>query len=125
MAQTKVFSDQIVEPLVTKTGATCIVTHDLKQGAIFYHTSIAANFTANITNVPTTNERTTTVVLVLIQGATPRYPSALQINGSSVTIQWASGTTPTPTANKTEYVMFSIIRSSSTFTAVGQLVSYG
>jgi hypothetical protein len=125
MAQTKIFSDQIIEPIVTKTSATGTVVHDLAQGAVFYHTSMSANFTANITNVPTTNDRMITVVLVLIQGSSPRYPNALQINGSSVTIQWAGGSVPIPTANKTEYVLFSIMRTSSTFTAVGQLVSYG
>lgn len=123
MAQTKIFSDQVVEPLVTKTGATGTVVHDLTQGAVFYHTSIAANFTANITNVPTTNDRVTSVVLILIQGAAPYYPNALQVNGSSVTINWNTST-PSATANRKEVVSFTLIRTGSAWTALGQYGTY-
>jgi hypothetical protein len=35
-------------------GATGVVVHDFSTAAVFYHTSPAANFTINITNVPTT-----------------------------------------------------------------------
>ena len=125
MAQTKIFSDQIVEPLVTKTGATGIVTHDLKQGAIFYHTSIAANFTANITNVPTTNNRSIVVSLILEQGATGYIPNALQIDGVSQTINWVGGSTPTPIANKKELISFVLIRTSNSWVVLGSVTTYG
>lgn len=124
MAQTKVFSDQIEEPIVTKTGATGTVTHDIRQGAIFYHSSISANFTANITNVPTDNDRAIVVALVLIQGGTPFYPNAVQINGSAATINW-SGTTPVPVANKKEVASFTLLRVSNTWTVLGQYGTYG
>ena len=42
----------------TLTGATSTVDHSLNQGSVWNHTSIAANFTANFTNVPTTTDRT-------------------------------------------------------------------
>lgn len=45
------------EIITALTGATGVVTHDLSTSNLFYHTSISASFTANITNVPTTNNK--------------------------------------------------------------------
>ena len=109
----------------TITGATSIVTHDTSTGTTFYHTSIASNFTANFTNVPTTNNRTISVALILVQGSTPYYPNAVQINGTPQTIKWANALAPTPTASRVELVTFSLIYMSSTWTVIGQLGTYG
>lgn len=116
---------QFTEKLQTKTSATGAVTHDYSLGALFYHSSISANFTANITNVPTTNDRSIVVTLILIQGATAYYPSAMQIDGVSQTINWFGGSAPTPTANKEELVSFVLIRVSSSWMVLGSLTSYG
>ena len=116
---------QSTEKLQTKTLATGEVTHDYSLGALFYHSSISANFTANITNVPTTNNRSIVVTLILIQGATAYYPSAMQIDGVSQTINWLGGSAPTPTANKEELVSFVLIRVSSSWIVLGSLTSYG
>lgn len=107
------------------TGATGIVVHDTSTGTTFYHSSIAANFTANFTNIPTTNNRTITVVLVLAQGSTPYLPNAVQINGTSQTIKWANAAAPTPTASRVELVTFSLIYMASSWTVIGQLSTYG
>jgi hypothetical protein len=115
---------QTSEVLNTKTGATGVVVHDYETGAIFYHTSIAANFTANFTNVPTTNNRTTSVVLILVQGATPRLPTAVAINGATQTIEWQGGTIPTGTASQIDLVSFTLIRTASTWTVLGSLTTY-
>jgi hypothetical protein len=115
---------QTSEVLNTKTGATGVVVHDYETGAIFYHTSIAANFTANFTNVPTTNNRTTSVVLILVQGATPRLPTAVAINGATQTIEWQGGTIPAGTASQIDLVSFTLIRTASTWTVLGSLTTY-
>jgi hypothetical protein len=107
------------------TGATGIVTHNLATGTTFYHTGIVANFTANFTNVPTTDNRTIVVSLFLIQGATPYYTNVVQIDGVQQTILWANATAPTATANRKELVTFSLIRQSASWTVFGQLSSYG
>lgn len=125
MAQTKIFTDQIVDPVQTKTGATGTVVHDVKQGAIFHHSSIAANFTANFTNVPTTNNRAVTLVFFLIQGAAPYAPTAVQIDGVSQTINWANGTAPTPAANKKEVAAFTLVRTGSAWLVLGNYSTYG
>lgn len=113
------------ELLSSLSSATGVVTHNLSNGSVFYHTSISANFTANFTNVPTTNDRVIVVSLILVQGATARIPSAVQIDGASQTINWAGGSAPTGNANKRDLVVFSLIRVSSSWTVIGQLSSYG
>ena len=106
------------EILSTISGATGTVTHNLLNGATFYHTGAAANFTANFTNVPTTTDRTTIVTLVIAQGATAYLPTAVQIDGVSQTIKWASGAAPGGTANGVDVVSFALVRQSSTWVQV-------
>jgi hypothetical protein len=113
------------EKLNTKTSATGTVTHDLSTGSVFYHSSISNNFTANITNVPTTNDRAIGVTLVLAQGVTPYMSTALQIDGSAQTIKWVNNSTPTGTASKVDIVGFSLIRTGSAWTVLGQYSTYG
>jgi hypothetical protein len=113
------------EKLNTKTSATGTVTHDLSTGSVFYHSSISNNFTANFTNVPTTNDRAIGVTLVLAQGVTPYMSTALQIDGSAQTIKWVNNSTPTGTASKVDIVGFSLIRTGSAWTVLGQYSTYG
>jgi len=113
------------EVINTKTGATGTVIHDFSTGAIWYHSSLAANFTANFINVPTTNDRTINVVLVLIQGATARIPNVLEINGSAQTINWQDNVIPSGNNNKRDIVSFSLIRTSNNWLVLGSLSTYG
>lgn len=112
--------------LVTKTGASGVVSHDFTQSNVWYHTSMSGNFTANITNTPTTNDRIITINLILIQSATPYYASVLQIDSVAQTIRWAGNTTsPTVTANKTEIQTFTLVRSAGVWTVYGGISSFG
>jgi hypothetical protein len=113
------------EILNTKTSATGTIAHDLTTGSIFYHSSISNNFTANITNVPVTNDRAIGVTLVLSQGGTPYMSTALQIDGSAQTIKWVNNVTPSGAANKVDIVGFSLIRTGSAWTVLGQYSTYG
>jgi hypothetical protein len=116
---------QTAEVLNSKTSATGTVAHDFSTGAIWYHSSISADFTANFTNVPTTDDRVITVVLVLAQGGTPYIPTAVEINGGAFTINWGGATAPSGTVNSVDVVSFTFIRQSSTFTVLGTLTNYG
>ena len=116
---------QSTEVLNTITSATGTVTHNFSTGAIFYHSSISANFTANFTNVPTTNNRTIVVSLILSQGVTARIPNAVQIDGSAQTIRWQDNTVPTGNASKVDIVSFSLIRTGSAWIVLGGLSTYG
>jgi hypothetical protein len=116
---------QIQETVISRTGATGTVTHDWTTGSIFYHSTMAANFTANITNLPTTAQKSYVVSLILAQGATPYYANALQINSSAQTILWQGATGPTATANRTEVESFTLYYSGAAWTALGQYTSFG
>ena len=115
---------QTTEIIDTKTGATGTVTHDFSTGSIWFHSTISANFTANFTNVPTTNNRSITVALILDQGATAYISNAIQIDGVAQTIQWSGGATPAGTNNYTDIVNFTLIRSASAWTILGSLSTY-
>ncbi len=109
-----------------KSAATGTLTHDFATSDVFYHTGISANFTANITNMPTTVGRISTVTLILAQGGTGYLPTAVQIDGTGQTIKWAGNTQPTPQANKTDVVVFTLIRTAAgAWVVLGQMSSYG
>ena len=115
---------QATELIIEKTGATGVVVHDFSTGAIFFHSSIAANFTVNLTNFPTTSDRAIAVTLVLDQGGTGYIPNALQINGGAQTIRWANDTTPPGSSSKIDIVTFSIVRAISTWFVMAQLLPF-
>lgn len=116
---------QSTEVLNTKLNATGIVTHDFSTGAIWYHASVVAGFTANFTNVPTTNNRATVVTIIITQGATAFLPTAIQLNGSAQAISWLGGSAPSGNANKTDFISFTILRVNSAWIVTGSLSTYG
>jgi len=115
----------VVEPLVTKTGATGTVVHDVSQAATFYHTSMTSNFTASFSNVSTVDARITVVSLVLIQGATARVPAAnVIVNGNAQTVKWYASNSPTGIANATEILSYTFIKANNNFTAFAQFSTF-
>lgn len=116
---------ETAEIIPTKSGATGVVAHDFSEARSWWHTSIAANFTANFTNVPVDSDRQINFTLMLVQGATPYLPTAVQINGTAQTINWAGFGQPTPGANKTEIIAFIATRSGGVWTIRGSLTSAG
>jgi len=115
---------QISEIVNTKTSATGTVEHDFSTGAVWYHSSISANFTVNLTNVPTTANKAITVALMLNQGGTGYYPNALQVNSGAVTIRWADNITPIPGSNQIDVCVFTLVRISDTWFVVGNYSKY-
>jgi hypothetical protein len=120
-------AQQATEIYNVKTGATGTVVHDFTTGAIWSHESMAANFTANFTNIPTTTGRTIVCTLMLLQGTTPYIPNTVQIDGVAQTVSWLGGAAPTGTASKREIVSFTFIRSATgpAWFVLGSLTSYG
>lgn len=114
----------IAESFTTLTGATGTVTHDVSLGTIFYHTGVTANFTPNLTNVPTTDSRARVVVLIINQGSTAYMPTAMQIDGTSQTIKWAGGVSPSGTANGINFVSFTLIRAASAWIVTAQTSTF-
>lgn len=110
------------EILNTGTVSASVFTADFSTAAVFYITTApTSNFTINVTNLPTTDNRVTVLSFFVIQGATGFIPNVLQIGGASQTIKWSNGTTPTPTssAGKVDVFTFTFIRRSSTWEVLG------
>lgn len=116
--------DGVQEKVQAKTGATGTITHDCSAGQIFYHTSVASNFTADFTNLNLASGYATTVTLIIGQGVTAYIPSAVQIGGVAQTILWQGNSIPTGTVSRIDVVAFSIVNNSGTYVVLGQLTGF-
>lgn len=116
--------NEISEIISSISGATGIVSHNFENGGIFYHTGISTDFTANFINVPTTNNRGMAMVLILDQGGTGRYPSAVQIAGAATTIRWANNTVPTPGTNQIDIATFTLFRFGNAWFVTGTYTNF-
>jgi hypothetical protein len=116
-------NEGIQEIYSTITSATGTVTHDCRNGTIFNHTSISADFTANFTNLVLDSGYAKNLTLVLNQGATAYMCTAIQIGGSAQTINWQGGSAPSGTSSGIDVVSFSLLYDGS-YTVLGQAVSY-
>jgi hypothetical protein len=115
-------ADRISETITDLTISSNILTFDIAVSNVaFVATAPTANFTVNLTNAPTTDGQAITVVAFVVQGATGRIPSALQVAGVGQTIKWQGGTAPTPTsvAGKTDVFSFTLIRRSGIWNVLG------
>jgi hypothetical protein len=93
---------------------------------MFYHTTPAADWTANFTNLNLNQYKfSTSVGIVVTQGNTAYIPNAVEIGGVAQTIIWQGNSTPTGTDNGTDAISFTIMRDGSTYIVLGQLTSFG
>jgi len=120
----KIIIDGAQEKFSVLTGATGTVVHNYNTTNVFYHISMSANFTANFTNVPVTADNSIVFVLLLNQGATPRFPTAVQINSTNVTVKWQGGNVPSGNANSLDAVSYIVIRRNSAWEVYGSAGSY-
>jgi len=112
--------------LNSKSGAFGTVDHDiLSAGTVFYHTSVASNFVANFTNVPTTNNRSTAVSLVISQNNPAYICNGIQINSQSYTINWENSIEPTGNIGNTDIISFILMRTNNTWLVTGSLSTHG
>ena len=112
--------------LNTITGATGVVTHNVSTaGNTFYHSGVLNNFTANFTNVPTTNNRNRTISLIIAQGNPAWIPSIVQIDGVTQTLNWADGLVPAGNIGNFDVVTFNLIRFNNAWTVTGLLSKNG
>ncbi len=118
------YSQQFVEVLNTKTYAEGNVAHDFGTGAIFYHSNINTNFTANFTNIPIIENRTISLALVLNQHATSYIANAIQIDGANQTIKWVNGIVPSGSASNVNVQNFTLIRAEGSWIALSSLSSF-
>jgi hypothetical protein len=88
---------------------------------IAYYAAPSANFTIDLTSVPTTNDRIITFTAIITQGATGYYPSAFQIDGVGQTIKWSGGAAVAATSGvgKIDIYTFNLLRTGSAWTVFG------
>ena len=65
------------------------------------------------------------MTLILVQDATARLPTAVQIGGVAQTILWQGSAQPLANNNKTDVVTFSILNVSGAYTVLGALSTFG
>jgi hypothetical protein len=122
---TKVLPFGINEKIQNLSFATGVVNHDVSSSSIFYHTAMASSFVANFINLPTHNNRSHVVVLILEQSTPSYFINGLQINDVVQTIKWFGDVTPTATASEIDIVSFTILRVSNAWKVFGQSVYFG
>jgi hypothetical protein len=110
---------EIAETTEDGTISANVLTVDYTSTNIVYVSSPSANFTVNLTNAPTTNNRMMTISVVVDQGATGYIPSVFQIAGSAQTIKWSGGSAPGATNSKIDIFSFSLLRRSNAWTVFG------
>lgn len=118
-------SKAVQSSVTTIDSATGVVVHNYSLGSTFRHVSPASNFTVNITNMNLGNGFITQVRLIIVQGATPRVPTAVQISGAAQTLLWKDSTPPTGNANKRDAVLFTISNIGGSYIVLGELSTYG
>jgi hypothetical protein len=103
------------EQIVDVTLASNVGTLDWSLGNIYYiGTAPTGNMTFNTTNIPADSAKAMTINVVVTQGSTGYIPTTFQIAGTSQTIRWSAGVTPTATssAGKLDIFTFTLLRTS-------------
>jgi hypothetical protein len=113
------------EVISTEVIATAsVVVYDYSLSSLWYHGTASSNFTANFTNLPTTNNRVLSATIVISQGATAYIPNIVQIAGVTQSIKWAGGT-QSGTTNSLDLISFNFIRTGNVWTSViGQIAPF-
>ena len=107
---------------ISATAATGTINYDVTtQSVLYYTTSASANWTVNFRassgtslNTAMTTGQSLTVAFLVTQGSTAYYNSAVQVDGSSVTPKWQSGTAPTAgNASSVDVYTYTIVKTGS------------
>jgi hypothetical protein len=109
---------------VNSSSSSSIIYNWSTDSSVYYENNLGSNYTAVFTNLPTTNNRHYLINILINQGATGYYPSAISVNGTTYTINWTNGTTPTPSSNFPDLVSFGLLNVNGVWTVTGNLSSY-
>jgi hypothetical protein len=107
------------------SNATGTVMHDCTNGQTFIHNTISSNFVVNLVNLNLSPNSATNINLILNQGSPAWAVVGLQINGTSQSISWQSGTIPPGSPNKQDLVVFTIINTDSGYLVLSQSTRFG
>ena len=118
------FDTGVEEKFHTYSSSSGVTAFDCANGHVHYVTSPSGDITANFTNLGLTAEYTTNLTVIINQGATAREVTAVQIGGSSQTINWQGGSAPTGTANGVDAFSFTILNDGGSYVVLGQMVDF-
>lgn len=92
------------EHMLTTAGNPGSVLYDYNASTaqVFFLQGTTGNFTFNITNLPTTEDRVYNFVFLVNPASGSSYPNVMTVNGSTTTIRWPGATAPTPTSGGNE-----------------------
>lgn len=108
---------------VSATAATGTISYDVvTQGILYYTSNASANWTVNFRGDGSTTLSSLmdvgdsiTVVFMVTNGTTAYYNSAVQIDGTSITPKWSTGTAPTSgNASSIDVYVYTIIKTDAT-----------
>jgi len=126
--------EEVKEKVTAQTSTTGTINFDfLTQAIENYTANQSANRTINFRGDSSTTLNNTmdtgqsmTCTIVMKQGSSAYYLNAYQIDGSTVTPKWSSGTAPTGgNANSLDVYTFTIIKTASaTFTVLASQTQY-
>jgi hypothetical protein len=120
---------------VVASAATGTINVDAKTSTVWYYTSNAsANFTLNfrgnsgttLASVLSTGQ-SITIVFLNTNGSTAYYPTAFQVDGSSVTPKWQGGSAPSAgNISAVDAYSLTIIKTASapTYTVIGSQTKF-
>lgn len=100
------------------------IEYNYNNGNVFYQVNLTGSFNANFTNIPISEPAITTLSLIIEQGSNAYVPADLYIDGVLIpSVKWLSQ--PTPVANTTGIITYTMIRRNSTWNVLGSYASYG
>lgn len=119
---------------ITASAPTSTTNFDVQTQSVQYYTSNAStNFTLNVRgdgstalNSVMSTGQAITIALLVTCGSTAYYPSALTIDGSSVTPKWQNGSAPTGgLASSINVYVYTIVKTASaTFTVLASQTKF-
>lgn len=120
----KLSDNGIIESFLTSSGAASTVNLSALVSHSLFLSSAFNNKTLNVTNLSLSSAQGTNITAIWNQGSTPYMITALNVNGSSTTINWQGGSTPSGTANGVDIISFTIYYTGSSYIVTGQSVSF-
>ena len=126
ISASEVYADRWTEKLNTDSSSLSgVVDFSYLNGTSYYHTGFLGDFTANFTNVPVTDNRTIVFIIMVEQGETAYAPTAVQIDGTNVPINFLNNTEFLATPSNIDQFMFTLIRTNSSWKVLGTIITHG
>jgi len=113
---------EIISATISLTASN--IQYDFNESSLWYHATASTNYTANFINLPTTNNRTLSVSILIEQGVTAYIPTVVKIAGVTQSLKWAGGS-QSGTPNSLDLVTFTFIRiNNSWVNIIGQIAPF-